>query len=316
MITSRFNSLILGMSLLLIAFSTLAQDPPGQMIQLDGNNLHLYCEGQGEDTILIDLGAGSWSLDALPVQKALIGRGYKVCAWDRPGLGFSDAGSSPPTSEFFVASMKQLIEHSDLEAPLIVAGHSFGGQNVRLFASTYPSLVKAVILVDSGHEDQWKQFDPIIWEAVAGQAQFSTSLADALRAGVSAPAPAPESDESLPKKWQVAVNQVFNNPRHFDSIAQELLNIPTSNEQLAASDDLGDIPLLVLTAERSFYAYDGLIPTNTEIANNTWLELQNELVDLSIRSTQVVAPNVDHRLLQMNPELVANHIDEFLRSNL
>lgn len=297
------------------AFS--AEEIPGQLVDLGGYQAHLYCSDNHAETnplVLIDVGAGSWSLDALPVQSQLFANDISVCSWDRPGLGLSDAGQEAPTSKQIVEDMKAVIERSGLPTPLVLVGHSFGGQNVRLFAATYPELVSAVILVDSGHEDQWQQFDPIIWQAVAGQAEFTAGLARALRSGAEAPPPPVASDETLPEEWRKAVNEVFNNPRHFEGIASELLNIPESNNQLADSGDLGDMPLLVLTAGRSFYAYEGLIDTDINLANIAWLGLQRNLLELSSRSKQVVVPNVDHRLFQLEPGIVAEQIARFLRS--
>ncbi|MCG8414092.1 MAG: alpha/beta hydrolase [Pseudomonadales bacterium] len=297
-----------------------AQEVPGQMVDIGGYQAHLHCKGEqgGNDghTVFIDVGAGSWSLDALPVQSQLLEHEWHVCSWDRPGLGLSDASDQPPTSQQIVKDMKAVMQEANLRTPLVLVGHSFGGQNVRLFAATYPELVSAVILVDSGHEDQWQQFDPIIWQAVAGQAEFTAGLAQALRAGVEAPPPPVTAEESLPRQWQTAVNQVFNNPRHFEGVTEELLGIPESNVQLAASQDLGKTPLLVLTAGRSFYAYEGLIDTDVKMANVTWLALQRDLVQLSTRAQQIVVPNVDHRLLQLEPQVVAEHIDRFLRTEL
>ncbi len=313
-------SFVLGVLWVMSSAGSAAQDVPGQMIDIGGHQAHLNCEGVEGDTsgptVFVDVGAGSWSLDALPIQSQLLQYEWHVCSWDRPGLGFSEDSSEPPTSAQIVEDMKAVMQGANLKIPLALVGHSFGGQNVRLFAATYPELVSAVILVDSGHEDQWQQFDPVIWQAVVGQAEFTSGLAQALRAGVEAPPPPVAADQTLPAQWRRAVNHVFNNPRHFEGVARELLSIPQSNMQLAESADLGETPLLVLSAGRSFYAYEGLIETDTKEANVTWLALQRDLTKLSTRSQQIVIPNVDHRLLQLQPKIVAEHINRFLRAEL
>jgi len=50
--------------------------------------------------------------------------------------------------------------------PYLLVGHSFGGINVRLFASTYPELVAGVILIDSCHEDQNNKMVPLFSKEV------------------------------------------------------------------------------------------------------------------------------------------------------
>jgi uncharacterized protein (TIGR02246 family) len=70
----------------------------------------------------------------------------------------------------------------------------------------------------------------------------------------------------------------------------------------------------VLTAARSFYAFEGTIDADIAAANDIWLDLQADLLNLSTASRQVVEPGIDHRLVSTHPQLVADHIAEFARS--
>ena len=136
-----------------LASGAWAQTLPGAMIDIGGHRVHLVCSGEGERTILLDAGAGGWSFTWLSTQTQLASVGFRVCAWDRLGVGLSDVGPLPRTSASIVQEMKALIDAAQLDTPLILVGHSFGGQNVRMFAATYPETVAGVVLVDSGHDD-------------------------------------------------------------------------------------------------------------------------------------------------------------------
>jgi uncharacterized protein (TIGR02246 family) len=296
-----------------IASEARGQALPGAMIDIGGHSVHLVCSGEGEPTILLDAGAGGWSFNWLATQTELASAGFRVCAWDRPGVGLSDVGHLPRTSATIVREMRALIEAAQLSTPIVLVGHSFGGQNVRMFAATYPDAVAGVVLVDSGHEQQWARFDPTIWQAVEGQSGMMRSIASAIRNGA-APPPSGVVTDHLSRKWSEAVERVYRGAQYYEGVANEFAGIPESNSQLANSGNLGSTPLLVLTAGHSFYAFEGTLDTDIAAANDIWLDLQTDLLNLSTRSRQVVEPDIDHRLLSTHPQLVADHIAEFARS--
>jgi len=208
------------------------------MVDIGGYEVHVACTGDGPGTILVDVGAGGWSFDWLPTQNALADSGFRVCSWDRPGLGLSEAGPLPRTSASIVQEMKAMIDAAGLQTPLLLVGHSFGGQNVRLFASQYPEGIAGVVLVDSGHEDQWGRFEPGIWRSVEAQVPAMRGIAAALRGGTKLPDAGPDLS-GMPEKWVEAFQGVSADPRHYEGIANEFAGIPESNAQLGASADLG-----------------------------------------------------------------------------
>jgi pimeloyl-ACP methyl ester carboxylesterase len=63
-------------------------DPPGRLIDVQGQKLHLHCTGSGSPTVVIDGGAGAWSIFYAHIQKAI--SGARVCTYDRAGLGWSE----------------------------------------------------------------------------------------------------------------------------------------------------------------------------------------------------------------------------------
>ena len=296
-----------------IALEAQAQALPGAMIDIGGYRVHLVCNGDGDRTIFLDAGAGGWSFTWFPIQTKLASAGFRVCSWDRPGVGLSDAGPLPRTSATIVREMQTLMDRAQLDTPIVLVGYSFGGQNVRMFAATYPDLVAGVVLVDSGHENQWTKLAPTIWQAVEDQVDVMRNIAAAIRNGADAP-PSGVPTDRLPLAWRDAVTRAYHGAQHYQGVANELAAIPESNAQLAQSGHLGAIPLLVLTAGRSFYAFEGAFDTDIAAANDIWLGLQRDLLTISTRARHVVEPDVDHRLVSTHPELVAGHIVEFVRS--
>src|SRR4029079_14258924 len=67
---------------------------PGQLVDVGGYKLHIHCMGAGSPTVILDhVGAGNsaqWGL----VQPEIAST-TRVCAYDRAGFGWSDAGPEP-----------------------------------------------------------------------------------------------------------------------------------------------------------------------------------------------------------------------------
>ena len=61
---------------------------PGQLVAVDGYQLHINCTGEGSPTVILDASGGnaspSWGL----VQPA-IAQSTRVCAYDRAGMGWN-----------------------------------------------------------------------------------------------------------------------------------------------------------------------------------------------------------------------------------
>ena len=78
--------------------------PPGQIVDVGGHRMHIYCQGRGEPTIVLDSGAGGFSLEWVNIQKAISPQ-TRVCAYDRAGYGWSDMGPLPRSSKCIVSAV-------------------------------------------------------------------------------------------------------------------------------------------------------------------------------------------------------------------
>ena len=130
--------------------------PPGQMIDIGGYRLHLYCTGQGLPTVVFDSGLSDDSITWYKVQPE-IAKVARSCSYDRAGLGWSDPSPLPRTSRVVAEELHRLLKSAKIEGPLILVGHSLGGLNIRMFAALYPMDTAGVVLVDSAYPDQYKR---------------------------------------------------------------------------------------------------------------------------------------------------------------
>src|SRR3954451_210167 len=139
----------------------------GQAVKLpDGRLMHLYCEGQGAPTVVLDsgLGDGAWSWSRVQDQIALKTR---VCSYDRAGYGTSSPGPEPRDSKAIVADMAAMLKAAHERGPYVIVGHSLGSFDARLFAFTYPAQVAGMVLVDPSADGQMKRMAAVVPKFIA-----------------------------------------------------------------------------------------------------------------------------------------------------
>lgn len=133
----------------------------GGLVDVGGRRLFVECMGSGSPTVVLEAGLGlssaSWS-NVLPE----IGRTTRVCAYDRAGLGASDAVPGVRDASDDVRDLERLLARGPIPPPYVLVGHSYGGFLARLFARAHPEQVAGVAFVDaSGYDATRRQL--AIW---------------------------------------------------------------------------------------------------------------------------------------------------------
>lgn len=87
----------------------------------------------------------------------------RVCAYDRPGTGGSRSTevAQPTSAQTSADDLHALLIASGEAAPFVLAGHSYGGPIVRLFASDHPNDIAGLVLVDGLSEDLGAGLTPV-----------------------------------------------------------------------------------------------------------------------------------------------------------
>lgn len=134
-------------------------EPAGTRVDIGGRKIHLSCSGNGRRHFVFEAGAlgtaENWTW-----LKAALGKDGRVCAYDRAGLGASDARPGGFVPHGVSSDLKAALDAAGEHGPFILVGHSLGGIFVREFAATYPDHVQALVLVDPSHEDQLARLPP------------------------------------------------------------------------------------------------------------------------------------------------------------
>jgi pimeloyl-ACP methyl ester carboxylesterase len=264
--------------------------PPGMLIDIGGRRLHIHCAGprNAEPTVIFEAGAGAFSADWIAVQKLFEPR-VRTCAYDRAGLGWSEAGPAPRTMRQEVFELHALLLAAKISGPFVFVGQSMGGLNVRLYTEEYGNEVAGVVLVDPADESSMLfSLNANRWMKLREQATGRT-VPPPRSTGTPSTGYKPE-DDYLGDEAQLLYLHRKSNP-----------------------DPFGDRPLIVLAA--------GKRPPPPGMTEDAYKDIRNyrneELVamtHLSTNSKFMIDPNSSHNLQLDNPQLVAQAIEEVIRA--
>jgi pimeloyl-ACP methyl ester carboxylesterase len=132
--------------------------PEGAFVEVDGRRVHFVTRGEGPDLVLIH-GASGNSRDMTFRFMGMLEDRYRVTAFDRPGLGYTDGAVRSPWDTRGETPMEQAdllraaAREIGIERP-IVLGHSFGGAVAMAWALGDPDGTAAVVDV-SGATMPW-----------------------------------------------------------------------------------------------------------------------------------------------------------------
>ncbi|MBI2060216.1 MAG: alpha/beta fold hydrolase [Nitrospirae bacterium] len=115
-------------------------------IRLDGADICYLDEGQGEPVLFVHGLGGykeNWELNV-----PYFARGRRVVALDLPGFGHSEKPRREYSMDFFVATVKGLLEKLGIERVHLV-GNSMGGMISEAFALAHPLRISSLTLVDA-----------------------------------------------------------------------------------------------------------------------------------------------------------------------
>ncbi|MEZ5599375.1 MAG: alpha/beta hydrolase [Pseudomonadales bacterium] len=97
-------------------------------------------------------GSASWALVHDQLASAT-----RVCAYDRPGMDWSEDGDVDRRAGAVAERLHTLISAAELHEPMVLLGMSAGGVYVREYFARYPTGIAGMVLVDSSHEQQAKR---------------------------------------------------------------------------------------------------------------------------------------------------------------
>src|SRR5580700_8854025 len=284
----------------------------------DNLPLNIDCRGQGSPKVILDSGLGVPAVGWNPVQTE-VAKFTRVCSYDRAGYGWSGATSLPRTSNEIVKELHALLEAANEKGPYILVGHSFGGYNVRVYYGQYPNDVAGIVLVDASHEDQNERMPPAIqafMKKSVEQLKRQQMLAPLLiRFGVARFAQRNQGEApGISKEFGQELLYLQLQPKFIDASASEMGSFAESANEVRAAGNLGDKPLVVLTAGKSTDASQlpaGFPKKEFDDFHEIWVnDLQVREAHLSTRGERIMVPDSDHMIPFERPDTIVAAIHE------
>lgn len=120
--------------------------PQGEFLMVDGTRVHVILRGAGPDVVLIHGASGS-ALDMMQAIGNDLAKTHRVIAFDRPGLGYSDAlaDQSLKAQALLLASAAKQLNVRD---PLLI-GQSYGGAVSLAWTLFAPIKPRALVLISA-----------------------------------------------------------------------------------------------------------------------------------------------------------------------
>ena len=127
----------------------LYETPLGQLVEVDGHNMSIYTEGEGEHTIVFMSGWGTPSpiLDFKALYNRLSDE-YRIVVVEKFGYGFSDVVDGERDMDTILRQDREALEKAGIKAPYVLCPHSFSGYEAALWAQKYPDEVEAIVGLD------------------------------------------------------------------------------------------------------------------------------------------------------------------------
>lgn len=260
---------------------------PGESYQVDGHRMHLNCHGHGGPTVVLSNGLGgtsaTWARIAGP-----LGQSTRVCAYDRPGQGWSEATTHPQDGVAAAKDLHTLLAAAGETGPFVLVGHSTGGTYAMAYAHRYPEQVAGMVLLDSS-----SPYQHTLVAAYPGQyAVMRRGLAllpTLARLGVSRLAPAPD----LPAPAGAQVQALTSTAKSARNGRDEISVAPRVFAQAQALTTLGSRPLAVLT-------------TSESLTGAGWEGAQDELAALSTNRVHRTVDSTHAGLIEDNAPAAAS----------
>jgi pimeloyl-ACP methyl ester carboxylesterase len=151
---------VLGIVAVLVVAAGCTSPAIRDSFEVQGHQLSVVCGGSGSPTIVLIHGlfVPQGTFDEV---RADLETDHRVCSYDRVNVG---ASSTDPDRHSITDSADELdgvISAVGIETPVVLVGHSFGGEIALMYAGFHPQNVSGMVLIDAElplHEDLNQRF--------------------------------------------------------------------------------------------------------------------------------------------------------------
>lgn len=292
--------------------------PPGKLVDLSGHKLHIISLGEsrlGQPTVVLESGDGLWSTCWRPVQQEMA-KFSRVCAYDRPGFGWSEPYPGPCTLENIASNLHSLLKNAGEAGPFVLVGHSYGGMMIRQFAALYPQEVSGMVFVDAIHEN-YIRYMPEARKTVRAF-QLALRMMQVLacfglvrllfrRLVLS------RFKSIFPQPEDMALAAALTlRPQYFRRLlAENVAGNLAMDKGLPASAN--DIPVVVIHAHYPETPARGFTPERWKKFRESWMAMEKDLLSISTNA-RLVTFEGGHIVQNEHPEIIVDAVRQLIEA--
>jgi pimeloyl-ACP methyl ester carboxylesterase len=277
----------------------------GELVEVDGKNMHVYSKGDGKNTIVLlsGLGTAAPALDFEPLINEL-SKNNKVVVVEPFGYGWSDLTNKERTVENIIGEIRAALIKSNISGPYILMPHSASGIYSMYYANKYPDEIKAIIGIDPTLPKALEYFD----ESAPTMPKYMSLVAPT---GIARLAlyiipedflPIAEdktySDENLKMTKSISTWKGFN-----ENVVNEANELNNNIEKTIDMSFLQDMPVMIFTKEEEKVNEEG---------KSKLTFYQTQLSNVSLN--KLVTLDGHHYLHWTRYKEMNEHVNEFLET--
>jgi len=222
--------------------------PYGELIEINGQKMHVYSMGIGEKTIVL-LPGFSVPLpcaDFGPLMREL-SKDYTVVCIEYFGIGFSEQTDTPRTNENYTEEIRNALSLAGYKAPYVLMPHSGSGIYSEYYAAKYPDEVSAIILLDTTSSAKTETIVPKFVYGIS-KVQQSIGLNRIVNFFV---VPSLLNKENGYTEKEISDYGKFINHYYNDTIADQLSRSNDNIIEVMGMDFPNEVPVLKLIASQT-----------------------------------------------------------------
>lgn len=275
--------------------------PPGQLVEVNGHQMHVYTEGDGEETLVFLSGGGTSSpvLDFKSLYSLFLSDKYKIIVVEKAGYGFSEVTNADRDINTILAETREALLKVGVEGPYILFPHSMSGIEALNWAQVYPNEVKAIIGLDMAVPAAYEHLDINMsfvrlgaFTANIGLTRWIPNLSesDAIKYGTLT-----DEDKELYKAIfyrRTSTRDMINEIKSIKANAQKVKEAGTPN-----------VPILLFSSNGKETGFD----------EKKWIEIQNNFMNKNANIT-IIELDASHYIHNIDYDRIAEESKKFIES--
>lgn len=272
--------------------------PLGELVEVDGHQMSIYVDGNGDKTVVFMSGGGTCSpiLDFKSLYTTLLDS-YKIVVVEKFGYGFSEVVDKDRSIDSVLEDTRTALKKAGIEGPYVLCPHSMSGIEALYWAGQYPEDVEAIIGLDMAVPKAYEGYKinmPMLkisqFAARVGITRFlpGISESDAIKHG------------TLTDTEKEIYRAVFHEKTATTTMLNEVKWIK-ENAEIVQKNEVPQVPMLLFVSNG--------IGTGWNEAE--WREYQNSYIE-NVENGRLVSLDCPHYVHDYEYELISEEIKEFL----